>query len=134
MAFIFATFVLNTMQLKKFFLLYFFLFTAFSTQCFFAQNKKLDSLWAVYNNKTEADSNRLKAIHAIIWSYIGNDPDTAMVLAEQQLDLAQTSKQKKYEGKALNNIGVAVMLKGNYPKALEYFFGSLKRFEEIRDK
>jgi hypothetical protein len=43
----------------------------------FSQNKKLDSLWAIYNNKTESDTNRIKAIHAIAWGHCNNDPDTA---------------------------------------------------------
>ncbi len=54
----------------------------------FRQNKKLDSLWKVYNTKAQADTNRLKAIHNIAWSYVDANPDTAIILAEKELDLA----------------------------------------------
>jgi len=98
----------------------------------FAQN--LDSLWTVYNNKSQTDTNRLNAIHAIAKSYVGNSPDTAIILAEQELKFAQTTKQKIYEGKALNIIGVSFNNKGNYPKALESYLKALKLFEEIGNK
>ncbi len=62
----------------------------------FSQNKKLDSLWSVYTNKTQADTNRLKAIYDIARSYMGNNPDTAIVLEKQQLLLAQKAKQKYF--------------------------------------
>ncbi len=100
----------------------------------YSQNKKPDSLWFVYNNKAKADTNRLEAIHAIANIYRDNNPDTAIILAEQELKLAQTSKQKKYEGKAFNIIGVIFMNKGDYPKALGYYLKSLKIAEEIGDK
>ena len=98
----------------------------------FSQNK--DSLWKVYNNQSQADTIRLKALHAIVTMYRDNDPDTAIILAEQELKLAQTSKQRKYEGSAVNFIGFAYMNKGNYPKALEYYLKALKIREEIGDK
>ena len=52
----------------------------------FAQN--LDSLWKVYNNTAQPDTNRVKAIDAIAWSYKSNKPDTAIILAKQELALA----------------------------------------------
>jgi len=105
-------------------------FLIFNSFCF-SQN---DSLWAVYQNKNEADTNRLKAIHAIAWSYIGNNPDTAIILAEQELQLAIKAKAKNYEGKALNIIGISFNNKGNYLKALDYYLKVLKVREEIKDK
>ena len=100
-----------------------------------AQN--LDSLWTVYNNKTQADTNRLKAIDALAKSYSSNEPDSAILLAEQELKLANSihnDKAKKWVAKALNIIGIAFKNKGNYPKALEYQLKSLKLNEEIGDK
>jgi PAS domain S-box-containing protein len=99
-----------------------------------AQNKKLDSLWAVYNNKNEVDTNRLKAIHAVANTYLNNKPDTAIILAEQELQLAQTSKQKKYEANANNIIGVAYKNKAGYSKAIEYQLKALKLYEETGNK
>jgi tetratricopeptide (TPR) repeat protein len=98
----------------------------------YAQN--LDSLWKVFNDKSEADTSRLKAIHEITWSYRSNKPDTAISLAAQELLLAQATRQKKYEGKAFNTMGVSFMNKSNYPKAVDYYLKALKINEEIKDK
>jgi len=100
-----------------------------------AQNT--DSLWSVYNNKSQADTNRLHAIHAIAWSLVDNKPDTAIILAEQEVQLANAlslGKGKKWLGRAFITIGVAFKFKGNYPKALEYYLKALKLSEEISDK
>ena len=107
--------------------------------CYFAvaQNKKNDSLWAVYNSKTQPDTNRLKAINTIAWSYSRNNPDTAIILAEQELKLANTihsEKGKRWAAKAFSTIGASFINKSNYPYALEYFLKALKLFEETNNK
>src|ERR1035437_5269455 len=102
-----------------------------------AQN--IDSLWAIYNNKTQPDTNRLKALQIIAWNLRNNNPDTAIILAEQEVQLAQQSKQKKlapnlfrrYEAMAFIIMGQSHVNKGNYPKALEYYLQSLQINEEI---
>jgi tetratricopeptide (TPR) repeat protein len=123
---------LQYLQMKK----QFFLFFIFLQLCCFAiaQNKQFDSLWAIYNNKSQADTNRLKAIDYIAWSYVSNNPDTTIILAQEEVQLAQKSKQKIYEGNAFNAIGTSFMNKGNYPKTLEYYLKALKVREEIGDK
>jgi hypothetical protein len=50
----------------------------------------LNSLWNIYNNKTQADTNHLNVIDAISWFYKGDNPDTSIILAEQELKLANT--------------------------------------------
>ncbi|MHB8261673.1 MAG: hypothetical protein ACYDCN_07085 [Bacteroidia bacterium] len=91
-----------------------------------SQNRKIDSLWKVYNNTAQADTNRLKAIHAIAWSYMSNNPDTAIILAEQELKLANTipNKQgKKWAANALYTIGASFHYKSNgIVKMLVYRF------------
>src|SRR6266404_1544298 len=82
----------------------------------FCAAQKLDSLWKVYNNRNQTDTNRLEAINAISWSYIWNNPDTAIILANQELKLAQTTKQKKYEASALNTLGNSYSNKGDFTK------------------
>jgi two-component sensor histidine kinase len=114
------------------------LYIIFSSVCLllhtpcFSQNK--DSLWAIYRNTAEADTNRLKAINEIANLYRDNNPSTAIVLAQQELRLAEKIHQKKYIGKALNFIGVLNKNKGIYPTALEYFLKALKLFEEVNAK
>ncbi|HXD94582.1 MAG TPA: tetratricopeptide repeat protein [Bacteroidia bacterium] len=116
--------------MKKF--IYIVIFSTLLHQLCDAQN--LDSLWRVYNDKSQADTNRLKAIDDIAWSYNNNNPDTAIVLANEELKLAKASKQKEYEAKALNTIGICYENQGNYPEALKNDFASLKIYEEMKDK
>ena len=110
------------------------LFILLITIHLFGFGQNLDSLWKVYNDKSEADTNRLKAIDDIAWSYNTNNPDTARLLANEELKLAQTTKQRKYEAQALNTIGVCYENEGNYPEALKSDFASLKIYEEMKDK
>ena len=97
----------------------------------FSQNK--DSLWLVYNNKSQTDTTRLKALYTLANSYLDNNPYTAIVFAQLELQLAEKTNQPKYKAKALNLIGVLHKNKGLYPLALDYFLKALKIFEEIKD-
>ena len=96
-----------------------------------SQNKMFDSLWNVYQNKSLADTCRLKAINTMAWRYRHIKPDTAIILAQQELLFAQQCKQKKYEGQAHNTIGVGFMTKGVWDKALQFYSKALLIFEEI---
>ena len=96
----------------------------------FCSSQNIDSLWKVYSN-AGADTNRLKALDDIAWTYVYNDPDTAIILAEKQLQLAQKTNQRKYEAIALKTIGVAYLNKDDSQKALEYLLKALKVNEEI---
>lgn len=97
-----------------------------------AQNA--DSLWKVFNNGTLPDTSRLKAIDNIAWSYIGNNPDTAVALAGQQLELARATGQKKFEARAFRTMGVALTNKGNYPLAIDHLLKAAKINEEMGNK
>ena len=77
--------------MRKYFF-YFFLF--FLSIISVGQNRKIDSLWKVYNNKKAVDTMRLKAIHNIAWSYIYSSPDTAVMFAGKELELAQEKGKK----------------------------------------
>src|SRR5580704_7306519 len=101
------------MERLKLYILFLFIASYISKQSC-AQNKKMDSLWSVYNNKNQVDTNRLKAIHAIAWDCRNNNPDTAIIIAEEELKLVATMSKnedkafsKKYEGRAFNTMGVA---------------------------
>ena len=98
------------------------------------QKRKLDSLWVVYKNQSNADTARLKAIDAIAWEYKNFNPDSAIVLAEEEKQLATKRKKRIYESKAYNTIGAAFDSKGNLAKALENYFAALGIAEEIGDK
>ena len=92
----------------------------------FCYSQNTDSLWKVYNNKTQADTNRLKAIDALAGKCYTNNQDTIITLSEQEVTFAAEINQKKYEANANNNIGVAYMNKGDYPKAIAYQTKAMK--------
>ncbi len=100
----------------------------------YGQKIKLDSLWAVYNNSAQSDTSRLKAIHDIARSYQNNNPDTAIIIAEREIQLAEKARQKKYQANALNTIGTAYWNEGNYSRALDYYLQALQIREETKDK
>src|ERR1700749_4076877 len=89
----------------------------------FSRAQNLDSLWQVFNNKTQADTNRLKSLQTLIRKYSGNNPETAIVLAQQEEKLAgllPSSSKKIWIADALANTGFCFMNKGDLPKALDY--------------
>src|SRR6185437_14630596 len=114
------------------------LFFIFLITCFcFSNGQNLDSLWKVYNDKTQIDTNRLKAIQTLVRNYSTNNPDTAIILAQQEeklADLLPATNKKKWIADALSNTGFCFMNKGDLPKALDYYLKSLKLYEEIQDK
>jgi len=100
-----------------------------------AQN--IDSLWKVYKDKSLADTSRLRAIQIISFNLRNSNPDTAIILAVQQLKMIggfAPEKRKKWEAFAYSIIGTAYDTKGNYAKALEYYFKGLQLDEERGDK
>ncbi len=97
----------------------------------FGQNN--DSLWKIYNNKNKADTIRLDAMDNLAWNYKGNNPDTAIVLAKQLLQLAINAKSKKYQANAFTTLGVCYKFLGNYPKAVDYYLKALKIMEQLKN-
>ena len=92
-----------------------------------------DSLWTVWNDTTQADTNRFWAIHEIIWS----DPslDTAIYLCELQYGLAKKTGDKKLIAKALYIQGlIFYYYKGNSEQALKDLYHCLNINEELRNK
>jgi len=96
---------------------------------------KLDSLWLIWNDNSQPDTNRLKAINNIVWDgYLFTKPDSAFYYAQLQYELAVTTNNKKWIANALKIQGVSFYLRGNYKKSLYYYNKSLKIYEEIKDK
>jgi len=95
----------------------------------------LDSLWNVWNDKTQSDTNRLKAIGLIAWDgYVFSNPDSAFYFAEIYYDLAKSTGNKGHMADALNTQGTTYYLKSDYYGALDYFKQSLKLRIEIDNK
>lgn len=124
-------YICDTMRKFNYILLFVMLSLFFQLK---SQENEIDSLWKVYKNTSQIDTNRLKAINTIARSFGSNNPDTAFILAKEELQLAQQTNQKKYEANALNLIGIYYMIKGNYPEALKNHFASLNIRKETKDK
>ena len=95
----------------------------------------LDSLWGVWNDQTQADTNRLEAMQVIsVKGYLFSQPDSAFYFAQLQLDFAKEKGQKKYMSAALNTQGVSSAIQGDYDKAIDYNIQSLKINEVLGNK
>ena len=95
----------------------------------------LDSLYSVWQDKTQNDSIRVKAYKNYIWKgFLYSNPDTAFILAQSLLRFGEEHKYQKSKAIGYNTMGASCYLKSDFPKALDYFQRSLKVFEEIGDK
>ena len=95
----------------------------------------LDSLWNVWNDHSQADTARLKAIGSISWhGYVFSNADSAFYFAQFYYDLAKSTDNKGHMADALNTQGTVFYLKSDYYGALDYFKKSLKLRIEIDNK
>nr|AOE12545.1 serine/threonine protein kinase [uncultured bacterium]CCF99359.1 serine/threonine protein kinases [uncultured Cytophagia bacterium] len=95
----------------------------------------LDSLWSVWNDKTQPDTNRLKAMNKIAWDgYLFSQPDSAFYFAQMQYDFALSVNNKRFMAHSISTQGVSFAIRGNYEKSLEYFLKTLEIRKEIDDK
>ncbi|MDG2226728.1 MAG: tetratricopeptide repeat protein, partial [Flavobacteriales bacterium] len=95
----------------------------------------LDSLWGVWNNNTQPDTNRLKAMKDIAWDgYLFSQPDSAFYFAQIEYDFAEAVDNKKWMADALNIQGISFAIRSNNEKAMEYYSKSLAIRKGIGDK
>ena len=77
----------------------------------------LDSLWGVWNDKTQPDTNRLEAMEKIAWDgYLFSQPDSAFYFSQMRYDFAESTNNKKFMADALNTQGVSFAIRSNYSK------------------
>ncbi|HEY0031481.1 MAG TPA: tetratricopeptide repeat protein [Bacteroidia bacterium] len=94
----------------------------------------IDSLWRVWNNTANPDTNRLQAMQRIcIGAYLYSQPDSAKILAQEMLSLSEKKNLKKYSISALNIMGASSSLQADNVRGIDYFRRSLKIAEEIND-
>jgi serine phosphatase RsbU (regulator of sigma subunit) len=96
--------------------------------------QSLDSLWALFNDKKNPDSIRFAAHNEIVWAYMYSNPDTAFILAEEEVKLAQKHRLKNWEAKALNAVGATYQIRGDFPRAIDSYQNSLRIREMMHDK
>ena len=94
----------------------------------------LDSLWNIWNDESQHDTNRLQAIDDIAhYGYLFSNPDSAYYFAQLEYNLAEEKGQKKYMAAALNCQGISLDIKGHFVKALSYYRNSLKLRKKLGD-
>jgi tetratricopeptide (TPR) repeat protein len=105
----------------------------------FAQTPKIDSLTKVLSSLPKpsnklSDSTYIKTLDNLAQEYLFINPDTAITLAQQGLQLAEKINWKKGKAICLNTLGGSNYVKSNYSHALDYYNTGLKIAEEISDK
>jgi len=94
----------------------------------------LDSLWGVWNDKSQPDTNRLNAIDKIVWEgYLNSKPDSALFFAGLMYELAEQKENKKWMAKAFHYMAATFHKKREYKNVEEYYVKALEFYEEIND-
>jgi tetratricopeptide (TPR) repeat protein len=112
---------------KKFTLLAFIL--GIYTTCTVAQLKKTDTL-KILLSAEKKDTSKVTLLWQLAKEYQDNKPDTALVLAEEALQLAKRIHYIEGESKAVALMAASQYYMGNYPKALENYLAKLKIEEQ----
>jgi tetratricopeptide (TPR) repeat protein len=94
------------------------------------QTRELDSLKNVISTTTE-DTTRVLAMSLL--SFYTENVDSCLKIDYKALALAKEIGFRKGEAKCLNQLGNDFWNSANYPKAMDYYFQSLKINEEIGD-
>ena len=106
----------------------------------FAQTPTIDSLSRLLNTTqaSRSDTNRINTLNALASELQSTNPDTALILYNQALEIAQnisvSSISLKFVATAYINIGLIHVDKGDNEKALEFYLKALSIREEIGDK
>lgn len=93
-----------------------------------------DSLYKVWQDPTQADTLRLLAIHNLARSLMHQNPDSTYILALQELSLAQKIQSIKWQGRALNVIGLTWRYRSEFGKAMTYYAQSVELLEKAGDQ
>jgi tetratricopeptide (TPR) repeat protein len=115
--------------------IFFLLFSLLS----FTKTPKIDSLKKALSSLPKptnklSDSTYIKTLNNLAWEYSFINPDSAITLAHQGLQLSEKINWKKGLAICFNELGRSNYVKGNYSQALEYYNTGLKLAEEFSDK
>ncbi len=106
--------------------------------CFFVmltsngQEKAKDSLWQVWENEHEQDTVRLNALESYINDYyIYNFPDSAYMLYQKHLSLAQKMKDTARMAYSYLGLGVSCQLQSNFTCGLTHFAQAERLYNKI---
>ncbi len=102
-----------------------------SVKCF-AQTQELDSLKTLLQRE-RSDTSKVLLLTEISFRLFESNPDTAMQLALDALDISQRIGFKKGEARSYRRLGNIYYVAGNFSKSLELQLKALKISEEIND-
>jgi two-component system NtrC family sensor kinase len=115
--------------MKKAFFLSLLLFTFFTAG---AQRKLIDSLRAKLNRNLD-DTTRVNTLLEISHDYYLSNPDSNIIFAQQAYELAEKFKLAQKRSRALNNMATGYATLGDYAKATQMFYKSLRISESLHD-
>ncbi|MCF8371195.1 MAG: tetratricopeptide repeat protein [Bacteroidales bacterium] len=96
------------------------------------QKARLDSLYAIWQDKTLADTTRAIAFKDFIWSgFINSETDTALNMAEGLIEFGIEKNNPRAQAYGFNILGTIMTQRGDYTKSLEYYIHCLKIMEQI---
>lgn len=96
---------------------------------------KLDSLNAIWQDKTQVDSVRAKAYYKYIWEgFLYSNPDSALVLAKNLVEYGEDHKYSKAKNFGYNIQGIVHKNKSEYSKAMEFQEKGLELYKIQKDK
>jgi class 3 adenylate cyclase len=115
------------------------IFIALFTISLKAQNQvkqiKQDSLYAIWQDKTQTDSTRAFAYRDYIFKgFMYSKPDSAFILAEDLVTFGLDNNYQAATARGYSLQGTSFILKGDYSEALSYLNKSGEIWEEIGDK
>lgn len=90
-----------------------------------------NSLKRVWENDSEADSLRFKAINKYYLTHTHSQPDSALVLINYHYNLAYEKNSKIEMANALNEKSYAYYLKGDTKNSMEFLRQSIKLLEQL---
>lgn len=96
---------------------------------------RMDSLHAIWQDDTRADSLRVQAYKAYIWDgYLFSNPDSALVLAEAMYGFSEKHAYPIAANQAYTLQAIAYDMKGDFTLAMEYAEKSIAGNEKIGNK
>ncbi|MBI4648516.1 MAG: SpoIIE family protein phosphatase, partial [Bacteroidia bacterium] len=86
---------------------------------------KVDSLILLLKTDHE-DTSKVNHLNDLGWELMYQNPDTSIILGKRALALSKKLRWEKGIANSYGNFGAYNYLKGDYPKALDYYFKALK--------
>jgi len=93
-----------------------------------------DSLWSVWRSISAPDSARLKAVQALAWKTVFEQPDSGVALAREQLALALKARDRRGQYEAHTTMAVGASLKSDYGASLEHLRQCLATARAMDDR